>query len=94
MAAWYEDDYRADRLEARGEAEALDGIDPTEGFYPDWSLAEGGRAPGTPDVSPAVWSPPGAPSASDWRQTDPVEALRSEFATLGELLDEIVRAAA
>lgn len=64
MASWYDDDYRADRLETRGEADALDGISPTEGFY------------------------------ADWRQPDPVvEALRSEFATLGGLLDEIVAAA-
>lgn len=66
MAAWApDDDYRADRLEARGEADALDGTDQTEGFY------------------------------ADWRQPDPVvEALRSEFATLHGLLDEIVQAAA
>lgn len=64
MAAWFDDDFRADCLEARGEADALDGIDPTEGFY------------------------------ADWRQPDPVvAALRSEFASLGEILDEIVRAA-
>lgn len=97
MAAWRPDDDHYDRLESLGESYEQAGASATEGFYGEWegpsSLTEGGRASGTPDVSPAFWSPLGAPSVSDWRQTDPVEALRSEFAVLNGLLDEIVRAA-
>lgn len=38
MCAWRPDDEFYDRAEARGEAAALDGVDATEGFYPEFTL--------------------------------------------------------